>query len=530
MSIDRPADNPPDDSGTAADHADPPPADSPRRIPEDPSPPADDSRKSPITGSDSKSRQPTEDADFPDRGGDTSTGTPDAGYTGSETVSDADNPAVTHSADISARTDSSDPQERAPAEARTRQEHADTLDKKGALKSETHSGMQHQPAVDQEKPTKSLVAETELQGDRLSSNQATEPSANVHRSRLSGAQPEEESASTSDAYILGDTREAQEVNLGIHVDPVAKHDNHRFTEDADTAKNPPEDSPKAYDLVPGESDNPNRPLTDAEWAEHVTEVIHNLDQARKLGLETHLSYTIDPDHQVWTKERRAQHTAIINDLYEAAKDIPNTGSAIIAGGLGGAGKTTVLTSRAGIDLSRYLMINPDNLKEEMARRGMIPSIQNLSPMEASELVHEESSHLARQLALRAYADKKNLIWDITMSRKDSTTTRVDQLRTAGYTEVEGIFVDIPVGKSLQRIESRHRQGHEEYRSGIGLGGRYVPPIVTERQQDPEWGSKNRKIFHEMKPKFNSWSVYDNSVDDQPARLIEFRKSHEEHKR
>ena len=38
-------------------------------------------------------------------------------------------------------------------------------------------------------------------------------------------------------------------------------------------------------------------------------------------------------------------------------------------------------------------------------------------MEASELVHEESSYLANQLALRAQSDGKNLIWDITMSSK-----------------------------------------------------------------------------------------------------------------
>ena len=54
----------------------------------------------------------------------------------------------------------------------------------------------------------------------------------------------------------------------------------------------------------------------------------------------------------------------------------------------------------------------------MARRGMIPEVEGLSPMEASDLVHEESSYLARQLALRAQADGKNLIWDITMSDQE----------------------------------------------------------------------------------------------------------------
>ena len=76
--------------------------------------------------------------------------------------------------------------------------------------------------------------------------------------------------------------------------------------------------------------------------------------------------------------------------------------AVVAGGLGGAGKTTVLGDHEGIDPTKYLTINPDDLKEELAQRGMIPKVDGLSPMEASDLVHEESSYLARQLALRAH--------------------------------------------------------------------------------------------------------------------------------
>ena len=38
------------------------------------------------------------------------------------------------------------------------------------------------------------------------------------------------------------------------------------------------------------------------------------------------------------------------------------------------------------------MINPDDIKEELAQRGMVPEIDGLSPMEATDLVHEESSY------------------------------------------------------------------------------------------------------------------------------------------
>jgi predicted ABC-type ATPase len=261
------------------------------------------------------------------------------------------------------------------------------------------------------------------------------------------------------------------------------------------------------------------PLDDAEWAEHVTEVRDGLADASAEGRATNWRHTIDPDRQQWSRERNRIQGAIVADLYERARDVPCEGHAIIAGGLGGAGKSTVLGSHAGIDLSRYLTINPDDIKEEMARRGLVPHVDGLSPMEASELVHEESSFIAKRLALRATADQKNVIWDITMSSLDSTDRRIDGLREAGYS-VDGIFVDIPVETSVSRAEFRHRSGHEDYRAGIGLGGRYVPPEVIRAQADEDWGSKNRKTFEAVRHRFDQWSRYDNSVDGRAPVLVE----------
>jgi predicted ABC-type ATPase len=279
-----------------------------------------------------------------------------------------------------------------------------------------------------------------------------------------------------------------------------------------------EKAPQRAEDIPAH-DEPS-PLTDKEWSEHLTEVRDTLDKARATGLESHLVYTIDPDHQSWSKDRRTLHDTIINELYSAAQEVPNEGCAVVAGGLGGAGKTTVLGNHDDIDLTKYLMINPDNLKEDMARRGMVPEIDGLSPMEASDLVHEESSYLARQLALRAQHDGKNIIWDITMSTQKSTEMRIGDLREAGYRRIDGLFVDIPIDISIKRTEARHREGHDHYRAGEGLGGRYVPPEVVQRQADSEWDSKNRRTFESIKSKFNAWSIYDNSVDGRRAVLRE----------
>ncbi|HTS97076.1 MAG TPA: zeta toxin family protein, partial [Streptosporangiaceae bacterium] len=165
---------------------------------------------------------------------------------------------------------------------------------------------------------------------------------------------------------------------------------------------------------------------------------------------------------------------------------------------------------AGIDRSQYLTINPDDIKEEMARRNMIPAVSGLTPMEASDLVHEESSYVARQLALRAQADGRNVIWDITMSSRSSVERRIVELHSSGYTRIEGIFVDIPIEVSVTRADSRHREGHDAYPAGNGFGGRLVPDDVTRAQADPDWGSRNRRTFEEAKHHFDRWYRFDNS--------------------
>jgi hypothetical protein len=262
------------------------------------------------------------------------------------------------------------------------------------------------------------------------------------------------------------------------------------------------------------------PLTDRGYAEHTTRVESDLTAALARGESTDVTLTTDPERTAWRPDRAKLHRQIVDDLYSAAADVPNDGQAIMAGGLGGAGKSTTLEGHAGIDRSDYLTINPDDIKESMARRGMIPPVKGLAPMERSALIHEESSDIATSLAGRAYADRKNVIWDITMSSRASVARRLQHLREAGYRNVEGIFVHIPVEKSVERAQARHRHGLEDYRNGEGLGGRYVPPHVIRANADSTWGSVNRGVFEDMKPQFDSWKLYDNSVDGRGPVLLE----------
>ena len=173
-----------------------------------------------------------------------------------------------------------------------------------------------------------------------------------------------------------------------------------------------------------------RPFTDAEHAEHVADVRHRLAEARKAGLATEFRHTIDPAREFWSADREAVHDQMLEDLCFPRCDVPCDGKAVVAGGLPGAGKTTVLGEHAGLDLSQYLVINPDGIKEVMARRGSHPT----GPGDVSDgscvLVHEESSHIAKRLARMAQADGRNVIWDVTMSKADSAEKRIRSLREA----------------------------------------------------------------------------------------------------
>jgi len=279
-------------------------------------------------------------------------------------------------------------------------------------------------------------------------------------------------------------------------------------------------------LPDGHPSKPGRPtdegsdvrrFTDTEHTAHVADVRARLADAAASGIDTRVLYTVDRKHEIWSDERDARHDALISRLYAQSASVPWEHRAVVAGGLPGAGKTTVLAQH--LDLSSYLVINPDLIKEEMARGRLLPQVRGLSPMESSMLAHEEASHIAKRLAHRAQAEGKNIAWDMTMSKTGTCTDRIAALRAHGYTQIHAVFVDISIAASLGRADSRHRQGHDDFRAGAGLGGRFVFREMILAQADNDWGSFNRANFERIKGLCDSWSRYDNSADGSPARLV-----------
>ena len=384
------------------------------------------------------------------------------------------------------------------AEARTRDEHADHVAPPGS------------PPIAGD-PPKPRAEEPSRPGDKNS--EATPLGA--ERSD----QPSTEDRKVSDQLrVANDSERSDEYPPspdGQPAEPAEPEDRNNNTTDDENG----EQSAEADELGSFGEDEPQG----FEEASH--NILERLLKAHAADLATDHANTTDPDNKQWTAERNRIHGEIVADLYNRASAVPCEHKAIIAGGLPGAGKTTILTEQAGVNPSNYLTINPDEIKEVLASRDLIPEIEGLSPMEASDLAHEESSVIAKHLAHRAQADGKNIIWDITMSRLESTHERIDSLRSSGYDHIDAIFVDIPIEVSIRRTEARHREGQESWRAGHGMGGRFVPQEIIRKQADREWGSKNKETFENIKQSVNNWTVLDNGVDGRRAILVDSSDFH-----
>jgi len=238
------------------------------------------------------------------------------------------------------------------------------------------------------------------------------------------------------------------------------------------------------------------------------------------GRNTSTSETIGGTGQVWKPERARLHNQLVDEAMSRAASVPAEGKAILGGGLPGAGKTTALKQLPGVDVSKYMTVAPDDFKEELAKRGMIPHIHGLTPMEASPLVADETLHIASLLYERARAARKNMIIDLTMMPSEHTEERVASLHAAGY-KVRGVYVDVPIATSIKRAQSRYDAGAAAWLKGQGLGGRYVPPADIQNvwgTTDPDV-SQNETYFEHIKSFVDEWQKMDNSVAGRKPQLI-----------
>jgi predicted ABC-type ATPase len=257
-------------------------------------------------------------------------------------------------------------------------------------------------------------------------------------------------------------------------------------------------------------------FTDDEYRQHVENIEKALDEQRRMGRDSRSIHGIQRRGGgfSWSPKRKKDQNQLVREMYaQRSQGVPQEGLGMLMGGLGGSGKGTILRNPdAGLEGNRYMTVNSDDIKEEMARRGMIPQIPGLSPMESVAMVHEESSELARRLAQMAYKDRRNVLWDMTMGSDSSTKEHIDNMRKHGYGQVDAAFVDADAPSARQRVYDRHRRGETAYReTGQGFGGRYVVQAAS-KANEPTPGSgkrsKNAEVFERNLPLFDNTVNFD----------------------
>ena len=238
----------------------------------------------------------------------------------------------------------------------------------------------------------------------------------------------------------------------------------------------------------------------------------------------------DPITGEFTKERQKLHREILDELHKKYESVPTDGKVIFSAGLPGSGKTTVLQmlkeENSAYDMKNYVVVSSDDMKEEFAKREMIPKIEGLSQMEASTLAHEESSYLADRFLEETSTQNKNVIYDFTCKNFDATSKRMSTLIDSGYEvkNMQFVFVDIPLETAQERALIRYRKGLNDSISSDehAIGGRYLPPYVleTNRSRTGVYSSKNAEALLAVKSVYNSSGLPDPIVYDNSGNSFE----------
>jgi hypothetical protein len=126
-------------------------------------------------------------------------------------------------------------------------------------------------------------------------------------------------------------------------------------------------------------------------------------------------------------ERNGQQGQVAAEPYRRGAELPCERLSVIADGLPSGDRPAALAA-ASVDRARYLTFSVSSVLEELANRRLIPVVAGLSPMEAADLVHAEAQFVAERVALRALADGRNIILDVSTASAQSVTSWLSALR------------------------------------------------------------------------------------------------------
>ena len=197
--------------------------------------------------------------------------------------------------------------------------------------------------------------------------------------------------------------------------------------------------------------------------------------------------------QIWALERAKAHSEIAQQIAAKAVAVPSEGRAVLATGLPGPRKAAAL--KKAIDPARHATVSPDAIKEELARRGLVPEAEGLSPAERGALVHPRlgMSRIWRSPGWRLPA--RTWRWTSPVPARRLWARTWITWPAAG-TPVHGVHVHTPADAGA--AARAHRKGLESYRQGKGNGARLAPPDLV-RSAETRPGSTGQPALQTMTP-------------------------------
>lgn len=230
-----------------------------------------------------------------------------------------------------------------------------------------------------------------------------------------------------------------------------------------------------------------------------------------------------------TEERALLHGQIHEEVLAGRPELAYEHRAIILAGPPGAGKSTALRAELGADEARWLVIDPDKIKESLLRRAIAdgsyesrikpPEVHALesrgerfTPLEHASLVHRESSDLSEDIRRRAISSGGNIVIDSSLMWDDHRDKLARELTEAGYSvDVIDVECSFPVAEA--RCEHRWREGVEAARKDPDhLGERLVPSdylrsMYPDGPNAPTRCENNARILAETCPSVTSYKVF-----------------------
>ncbi|WP_420079909.1 zeta toxin family protein [Streptomyces sp. JL4002] len=205
----------------------------------------------------------------------------------------------------------------------------------------------------------------------------------------------------------------------------------------------------------------------------------------------------------WEPERRAMHTEIVEAFKAGQAGRPRGGRAVLmTAGAPGAGKGSIqeslqrwqhedselgrrLSAVHGLDLRDYVVLNPDDFKEELFKAGGLPPIapedmalpfgRELTPAEMSGLLHTEASILRDRCEAWALQEGYNLLYDATLANEAAATSLLSSLQESRYEQRVILSVEVPHAVSVAQNAGRWHTGRVAFeQGGNAYGGRMSP--------------------------------------------------------